>query len=85
MSLADELLADLEEGGEDEVETGGAETGDALADIDDVSAMETDSKIDAKSVRGVAKLLDSEEVLIFTYDSLLCYVELEQIFPIQID
>ena len=63
MSLADELLADLEEGGDEELESGEADCVNAVPDIDDVGSMETeDADVDQKSVRSVAKLLDGDEV-----------------------
>ena len=64
MSLADELLADLEEGGDEEVDAAETEAIGAVPDIEDVSAMDTDdTKVDVNSVHSVAKLLDGEEVL----------------------
>lgn len=56
MSLAEELLADLEEPGQDEIE-------DVIrTDIEDVSdvVMQVDTNTD--SVRSIAKLLDSKQV-----------------------
>lgn len=62
MSLADELLADLEEGGE-EVEQSDEDMEAEVADIDEASLTTAKS---ANTVRNVAKLLDSKEVsLIF--------------------
>ena len=61
MSLADELLADLEDVGEEAVEQ--AEEEDAAADVTDIIedvTMETDT---SQSVKSIAKLLHSEEVL----------------------
>ena len=62
MSLAEELLADLEEGGEEELDTVEDGAAEDVADVEDATAMETDADIDQKSVRGVAKLLDSDQV-----------------------
>jgi hypothetical protein len=58
MSLADELLADLEEDG-DEVQ--GEEEQEAIDDITEASdvAMETEKQ---NSIHGIAKLRDSDEV-----------------------
>ena len=64
MSLADELLADLEEGGEEEIEQVGAEASDAVADIDDVGTSAMEVQQTDESVRSVAKLLHSDEVWI---------------------
>lgn len=58
MSLADELLADLEEGGE-EVEQSDEDMEAEVADIDEASLTTAKS---ANTVRNVAKLLDSKEV-----------------------
>lgn len=59
MSLADELLADLEDGA-DEAQGEGEE--DDIDHVDDVAeaSMETDQ--DQNSVHSIAKLRDSEEV-----------------------
>jgi predicted solute-binding protein len=63
MSLADELLADLEEGGEEEADPELADNvADAIEDVNDV-AMETETKVTGDSVRQVAKLLDSNQVI----------------------
>ena len=59
MSLADELLADLEEGGEDVEVPEAAEPEDVALELPDVT-MEHDAPSD--SVRSVAKLRDSEQV-----------------------
>lgn len=61
MSLADELLADLEEGGDalGETET---EALTELTEVEDV-IMETDMLKGRNSVRSVAKLRDSDQVL----------------------
>ncbi len=56
MSLADELLADLEEGGDPEVE----EVEDVKEDAMEEETVKVDIKID--SIRHVAKLNDSEQV-----------------------
>ncbi|PVD38332.1 hypothetical protein C0Q70_00944 [Pomacea canaliculata] len=58
MSLADELLADLEEGGE-EVEQSDEDMEAEVADIDEASLTTAKS---ANTVRNVAKLLDSKEL-----------------------
>lgn len=58
MSLADELLADLEEGGED-VEQSDSDMEAEIADIDDVAMVSGQS---ANTVRNVAKLQDSKEL-----------------------
>lgn len=57
MSLADELLADLEDAGEAEEEQLLQE--DEIEDVEDI-AMEVDTS--AKSVRSIAKLRDSEQL-----------------------
>lgn len=58
MSLADELLADLEEGGED-VEQ---EESDMEAEVDDIDDVALTTEKPSDSVRNVAKLLDSKEL-----------------------
>ena len=58
MSLADELLADLEEGG-DNLETNDAEEPEEVTEVTDI-VMEVDTS--RHSVRSVAKLRDSKEV-----------------------
>lgn len=60
MSLADELLADLEEAGDVEEDTLLTKDG-AVDNVEDVS-MEVDTKLD--SVRKIAKLRDSEQLAI---------------------
>jgi len=60
MSLADELLADFEDGGEDVEDNEGEGQMLELAEVDDVT-MET-QVIGKNSVRNIAKLRDSEEV-----------------------
>lgn len=60
MSLADELLADLEEGGE-EIESADEEGETAIKDITD-DGMEIGSSDPMLSVRNVAKLKDSQEL-----------------------
>lgn len=60
MSLADELLADFEEAGEDVEDTEVDSQMMELADVDDVS-MAT-SVVSKNSVRNIAKLRDSEEL-----------------------
>ena len=57
MSLADELVADFEEGGEEDPEE--SDLQDAPELVEDVT-METEIKQD--SVRSIAKLQDSEQV-----------------------
>ncbi|XP_076458994.1 U4/U6 small nuclear ribonucleoprotein Prp31-like [Babylonia areolata] len=58
MSLADELLADLEEGGED-VEQ---EDSDMEAEVDDIDDVALTTEKPSNSVKNVAKLLDSKEL-----------------------
>ena len=61
MSLAEELQADFEEGGEEEIQA--AEGDDLVADVDDIEdvmAMETET-VSSDSVRNVAKLRDSAQ------------------------
>lgn len=58
MSLADELLADLEEG-DDNLETNDAEEPEEVTEVTDI-VMEVDTS--RHSVRSVAKLRDSKEV-----------------------
>ena len=58
MSLADELLADLEEGGED-VDQSDSDMEAEVADIDDIDISDQQQKSNVKSV---AKLKDSKEV-----------------------
>ncbi|XP_013402821.1 U4/U6 small nuclear ribonucleoprotein Prp31-like [Lingula anatina] len=58
MSLADELLADLEDIA-DEANRDGDEQEDEVEDVEEV-AMELDSK--QQSVRSIAKLRDSKEL-----------------------
>jgi hypothetical protein len=66
MSLADELLADLEDAGEDEAmpddlqEAGIAKTDDLADEVDDVS-MQTDTSR-GSSIHSIAKLRDSKQV-----------------------
>lgn len=63
MSLADELIADLEEGGEEEIEQVEDDQADIVGDIEDVGgAMDTDDIAGADSVKSVAKLRDSTQV-----------------------
>lgn len=61
MSLADELLADFEEAGNDVEENEGEGQMYELADIDDI-AMDADVPLKKNSVRNIAKLRDSEEL-----------------------
>ncbi|KAL8587798.1 U4/U6 small nuclear ribonucleoprotein Prp31 [Nucella lapillus] len=68
MSLADELLADLEEGGED-VEQ---EESDMEAEVDDIDDVALTAEKPTNSVRNVAKLLESKE-LAFIIDSIQEY------------
>lgn len=65
MSLADELLADFEEAGDDVGETEGEGQMLELAEVDDVT-MET-HVVTKNSVRNIAKLRDSEEVWMSLY------------------
>ena len=58
MSLADELLADLEAGGEESTQNQD-EAEDEAPEVEEV-AMETDT--DISSVKNIAKLCNSEEV-----------------------
>lgn len=58
MSLADELLADLEEAGEDELD----ESLDLKAEIEDVEDIIMDVDTNQDSVRSIAKLLDSNHL-----------------------
>jgi len=66
MSLADELLADLEDAGEDEampddlLETEITKTNDISDDIDDVSMQVDTSRAD--SIHSIAKLRDGKQV-----------------------
>ena len=60
MSLADELLADLEEGGED-IEQDEDEVQAEIADVEEIT-MDMDKQY--SSVSCVAKLRDSKEVII---------------------
>ena len=65
MSLAEELLADLEEegGDEEEVKAGGLD--DIPEEIEDVEAeMKTDT---SSSIKNVAKLRDSEQVILLFF------------------
>ncbi len=59
MSLAEELLADLEEGGEEALEETEGQELDEIADVTDVV---TETTADSESVHSIAKLRDSEEV-----------------------
>ena len=58
MSLADELLADLEEGGEDVDEV----NSDMEAEVDEINDVALTTEKPSNSVRNVAKLQDSKEV-----------------------
>ena len=58
MSLADELLADLEEGGEDVDEV----DSDMEAEVDEIDDVALTTEKPSNSVRNVAKLQDSKEV-----------------------
>lgn len=58
MSLADELLADLEEGGEDVDEV----NSDMEAEVDEIDDVALTTEKPSNSVRNVAKLQDSKEV-----------------------
>ena len=58
MSLADELLADLEEGGEDVDEV----DNDMEAEVDEIDDVALTTEKPSNSVRNVAKLQDSKEV-----------------------
>ena len=59
MSLADELLADLEDAGEEDTEAGDGNIPNDVDDVEDIT-MEVDN--DEDSIRGIAKLRDSEKV-----------------------
>ena len=59
MSLADELLADLEDAGEEDTEAGDSNIPNDVDDVEDIT-MEVDN--DEDSIRGIAKLRDSEKV-----------------------
>ena len=61
MSLADELLAALEDGGQDEdmEQLGDVKAEEDITEINDVT-MQIDTKIN--SIHSIAKLRDSEEV-----------------------
>lgn len=64
MSLADELLADLEEGGEDDImedNDGDAAEAEATDVIDDIT-QEMEMEISATSIRSIAKLRDSKQL-----------------------
>lgn len=58
MSLADELLADLEEGTEDV----GQDDGENVAEVADVEDVVMEPEIQATRVTSVAKLRDSQEL-----------------------
>lgn len=58
MSLADELLADLEDGGEEELEAVEADPTDVPMDVGDMPASEAPEE----SVKSIAKLLGSEQL-----------------------
>ncbi|KAK7111722.1 U4/U6 small nuclear ribonucleoprotein Prp31-like [Littorina saxatilis] len=58
MSLADELLADLEEGGEDVDQA----DSDMEADVDDIDDVDITTEKPSNSVKNVAKLQDSKEL-----------------------
>ena len=60
MSLADELLADLEEGGEDVADPC---SNNDMADIEDIDDTVVAQQSQDKSVYSVARLQDSNEVL----------------------
>ena len=81
MSLADELLADFDEAGDDVEDHEGDGQTMELAEVDDVT-METQS-YSRNSVRNIAKLRDSDEVyLVFTVLSckLITHVFQDNIF-----
>ena len=65
MSLADELLADFEEEGDNHEDNDGEGQMVEMTDVDDVT-METDLN-KKNSVRNIAKLRDSEEVRTYTF------------------
>ena len=74
MSLADELLADLEEiaeEGEDEE----LNDGDINDEIEDIDEMEIDTKMD--SVRNIAKLRHGDEVSL----NVCCFVKKDNWWP----
>ena len=56
--LADALLADLEEGGEEEERDDAGDT----EDVDEIKDVTMDVDTDQKSVKSIAKLRDSEEL-----------------------
>lgn len=60
MSLADELLADLEDGGD--VVNDVPELDDELEDVAEVEMEAEDDDVPAGSVRRIAKLLDSDQL-----------------------
>jgi len=68
MSLADELLADLEDGGDDiadELQESETKLEDIAEEVEDVS-MHVDSD-NVNSVHSIAKLRDSKQVLILNF------------------
>jgi len=74
MSLAEELLADLEDGGEDIAdelqESDQMKLEDIAEEVEDVS-MEIDSD-KVNSIHSIAKLRDSKQVVILDSFSVLC-------------
>lgn len=74
MSLADELLADLEEGGEDVDEV----NSDMEAEVDEIDDVALTTEKPSNSVRNVAKLQDSKEVhltvVYLTLNSILLFI-----------
>lgn len=69
MSLADELLADLEEGGEEEVEQTDGDIAEAIPNVEDVGEvdMDTQDALTSDCVKNVAKLRDSDQVIFYYY------------------
>ncbi|XP_074648016.1 U4/U6 small nuclear ribonucleoprotein Prp31-like [Tubulanus polymorphus] len=62
MSLADELLADLEDGGDDGVEDEMEVGLEPIAEIDEIRSMDTHDDPKNLSIRSIAKLRDSSEL-----------------------
>jgi len=75
MSLADELLADLEDGGEDiadEIqELDQTKLEDIAEEVEDVYMHVDPDKLN--SIHNIAKLRDSKQVCIFYSSSVFCY------------
>jgi len=75
MSLADELLADLEDGGEDIAdelqETDETKLEDIAEEVEDVSMQVDSDKLN--SIHSIAKLRDSKQVLFLIFSILFCF------------